>query len=282
MARRPLSFFRDRVIEDRLGSYVYMLRDPRNGKVFYVGKAGGHDGQGNTRPDRHLNETDKALKSRKRLSEKQQIINEIWKKNRDPVLAIVRRQLDSSGIAFEVEAALIEVLQLLKQAEGNKVSGHDSERGLLIGPEIDVVGARPVNPKHEIDDVWLFNISKTVGRGKDPCDAVRGNWAIGMPDSTGFAVGLVRGVSRVVCRIDRWLESEKRRSGRITRKYFKGRQLDIHSEIGGELLYRDFAKITSACGAWQLGRPVCVRFDGRGSADPTYNRPKGLKQKIRL
>ncbi len=289
MAEPPHLFFRRKVIEDFLGSYVYALLDPRSDKnnVFYVGKAGGREGQGNTRPDGHLFETAEALAAGRTLSRKQQTIADLWKEGREPVLAIVRRRLNpenvtSEDVAFEVEAALIEVLQrFCGAADGNKVSGHHEwDRGLLIGEEIEArVAALFVNPSLPIDDVWVFNISRAIGHQRNPDNerlygAVRGDWAIGMPVRSSIAVGLVRGIARVVCSVDRWFETADD-SGRRRRKRFDGTILDEKDEIGRELLHKDFTPVISACRAWLFGQPLRVNFDGKGGATPTYNGPSG-------
>jgi hypothetical protein len=281
VAEPTRTFFRNKVIEDRLGAYVYALIDPRGPNVFYIGKAGGRDGEGNTRPDAHLEGAANAQASGAPMTRKQQIIASLWADGLEPTLAIVRRipsaPLSASSVAFEVEAALIDVLRLFfHAAEGNEDAGQHIARGLLIGSEIEhEVTAAAVNPRAQIEDVWLFNISHALGGVRNPTmaelyKAVRGDWAIGLPPRAGIAVGLVSGISRVVCRVGQWY-AEEEASGRRRRKRFDGEPLNPDEPIAAELLHRDFSRIIAACPSWLRGQALRVDFDGCGAASPTYN-----------
>ena len=44
----------DETTRTTLNSYVYALRDPRDRKVFYIGKAGGNNANGNDRVLHHF------------------------------------------------------------------------------------------------------------------------------------------------------------------------------------------------------------------------------------
>ena len=66
--------------KEKLGKYVYALRDPRDGKIFYVG-------QGiNDRVFEHFNEADNCINSSmpfKQMSSKIIRILDSWNKNED-------------------------------------------------------------------------------------------------------------------------------------------------------------------------------------------------------
>jgi hypothetical protein len=98
-------------LADRLGRYVYMLVDPRDGKPFYVGK--GVSG----RCLEHFAEKSDAAKVAK--------IDEIKAAGFEPLVEIIRHDLGSDREAFAVEAAVIDVLGLTHLT--NEQSGHGAE-----------------------------------------------------------------------------------------------------------------------------------------------------------
>jgi len=283
------TFFRDKVIEDRLGAYVYFLVHPVTKRPFYVGKAGGLDAQGNTRPDAHLSDTLDALHRLRPLSKKEQVIADLWDAGLEPVLAVARRQIESEDTASEVEATLIDVIRhFYDDIEGNKYSGRHFDRGLLIGDGIAArVSAPVVNPTIPIHDVWVFNIINSL-RENSPrqrgimnptndelYNAVRGTWTIGLPPRSGFAVGLVGGIARIVCRVKQWhkLEEKGKTRGLVR---FDGEILDSSDPVGSALLLKDFSKLTGACPSWLRKWALRFSFMGDGQAIPTYNKPAGL------
>jgi hypothetical protein len=121
-----------RRIAEALGNYyVYILTDPRDSQIFYVGKGTGqrysHHGLEaealGSAPDE-----DVAVR-RAKLSR----IREIRTAGLEPGIEIVRRKLDEPT-AFEVEAALIDGL-----GDGltNSVRGHRIERGRMTLAELE-------------------------------------------------------------------------------------------------------------------------------------------------
>lgn len=50
------TFWHEKIDLDKLKGYVYALVDPKESTVFYIGRAGGNEAQGNKRPDAHLKE----------------------------------------------------------------------------------------------------------------------------------------------------------------------------------------------------------------------------------
>lgn len=108
-------------VTERLGPfYVYVLVDPRNDQIFYVGKGTGE------RLLHHGREAD--LARDRSTSAKTDRIQEIRKDGIEPQLDIVRHGL-SEPEALLVEASLIDCLADLT----NKVAGHgtDGSRGTL-------------------------------------------------------------------------------------------------------------------------------------------------------
>lgn len=77
----------DDVVQQRLGRYVYALRDPRDNKVFYVGQ-----GSGNRLFD-HFNEAENKLGARALFSSKTRRIVDIWANEEDVHWHIVAHKL---------------------------------------------------------------------------------------------------------------------------------------------------------------------------------------------
>ena len=96
----------DKAVEEKLGHYVYYLKDPRpSGRgVFYIGKAGGKDG--NSRVYQHKSDASNS----KEQTEKLNIIRKIESSGNDVEHFILRHGLKDENTALEIEAALIDFL----------------------------------------------------------------------------------------------------------------------------------------------------------------------------
>ena len=72
----------DRLVEEKLGSHVYVLTDPTDkttgNQPFYIGKGGGN-GKGNNRIVSHFMDARKSFKTGS-ANPKEQRIHAIWKK----------------------------------------------------------------------------------------------------------------------------------------------------------------------------------------------------------
>lgn len=106
---------------ESLQHYVYFFQDPRDDRIFYVGK-----GKGNRFLER-LKQSDETEWHNKRLDK----IREIEAEGDEVRCFIARHGMDEQT-ALEVEAALIDVLRLIGNDElTNKLRGHSShQRGL--------------------------------------------------------------------------------------------------------------------------------------------------------
>ncbi len=259
------SFWDGRLIEENLGAYVYALIDPRYDEIFYIGLAGGLNDQGNNRPLGHLNEVVEAISKSLPLNAKQTKIKNIWDSKNLVKLAIVRHNLKREE-AIHVEAALIDLLRMAKSTGEltNIVRGHGRDKHSLLDEKncMDFM-ASPVKPSNSIKNVWLFNISKAMERGESPFDATVGDWIIsdkhcqlkeGEPQ---YAIGLSRGISRVVIQISKWMDASEKR------KKIAGDNISL-SEIGVELFEKDFSRIITDVGFWQRGRQIRVDLNSDG------------------
>lgn len=184
---------------EKLGYYVYLLIDPRNGKIFYVGK-----GKGN-RINQHLSGV---LNDETNETEKIKKIREIQNFGLDVEHIVLRHELIEKE-AFEVESAVIDVLG--KDNLTNLVKGHNSEdKGLMKLEDIKI--------KYEAENtvieepVILININKLYQRdmtGKEIYEATRKSWRINIDrvKNIKIAFSIYRGIIREVFLIDKWLSS---------------------------------------------------------------------------
>lgn len=236
-----------------LGYYVYTLSDPRDGKVFYVGR-----GRGN-RVFEHFMETDRLL-SEVGLTRKakHRRIEEIWAEGFDVKWVILRHGIDEST-ASHVEAAAIDALSISQNGIVlNEIAGMGgAEHGLLTEDDVLALGAQPVNPRTAYKSVFVFPVHNTLLEGRDLYTAARGNWSVSeiyrsLPNA--LAVAVANGISREVFRIDSW----ERING--AKYQFSGEK--VHDCA---LLNRNWRAITGAAiGYWQYGNYLIVSFDGRG------------------
>ena len=101
---------------DNLKYYVYKLIDPRDGKVFYIGK-----GKGN-RVFSHINLSLRYESRDEELSDKISLIREIKNDGLDVIAIIHRHGINDEDTAYQVEAALIDEYNNLTNIQG----GHNS------------------------------------------------------------------------------------------------------------------------------------------------------------
>jgi len=181
-------------IVEAIGYYVYLLRDPRDGEIFYIGK-----GVGN-RVFCHLSDSLDAELESDKLGRIREITNAGFHVDHQ----IVRHGLTEKE-SFEVEAALIDVLGL--KGLTNMVQGHKAEdRGLM---NISDVIARYDAPPADIKEpVVLITVNKLFNRGMSAerlYDVTRGKWVMSdRRDKAKYAFAVFRGVIREVYKIEKW------------------------------------------------------------------------------
>lgn len=258
MKNQPWRFTRG--ADEALGFYVYALIDPRDSKVFYVGRGRGDAVRPSDRLFNHFQEALDAEEARVPWSAKRRRISEIWADGLDVRWIVVRRALASEQEASHVEAATIEALKLSQNgATLNAVRGaHVDVHGALDQDGVSGLGALPINPT-EPCRVAVFNVANALAEGRDPYDATRRAWdrpANMQILQVDYAVGLSRGISRGVFSGLNW-HADELLPGRLR---FEANQHDEHP-----LLYRNWTNITEAQGWWRFGNYLIVEFDGQGS-----------------
>ena len=179
---------------EKLDYYVYLLIDPENNQVFYIGK-----GTGN-RIFAHIN----AAIADETPSDKLDKIRSV-RANGLEVKHIIHRHGLTEKEAFEVEAALIDFIGL--SGLTNQVQGYNSDdRGQMSVAEVTAKYEASVIEISE--PVILITVNRYYRRGMSPemlYEITRGNWVIGTRrNKAKYAFAVYKGIVREVYKIERW------------------------------------------------------------------------------
>jgi uncharacterized protein len=182
-------------VVERIGFYVYLLKDPRDGAVFYIGKGAGN------RVFAHARE---ALES-PRATDKLERIREIVATGREVAYEIVRHGLTEKE-AFEVESAVIDVLGLKDLA--NAVEGHHvMKRGRMTVAEI--IAAYRAEPVEITEPTLLVIVNRNFERNISTerlYSITRGDWSLSAKrkDLVRYGVAVYKGLVRAAYRVESW------------------------------------------------------------------------------
>lgn len=185
---------------EKIGYYVYILRDPRDNQIFYVGKGA------NNRVFAHVQDAHSTIIENARLDR----IRDIHAQGQKVDIIIHRHGLTEKE-ALEVESALIDLLGLPNLS--NLVAGHNAyERGKMTTSEVI---AQYDAPAISIDvPAILIIINRLYRRGmsqEELYEATRKYWKIGKRrEKVKYAVTVSRGLIRQVYEIEKWYPSEER------------------------------------------------------------------------
>jgi hypothetical protein len=216
-------------VSEKLGYYVYLLKDPRNKKPFYIGK-----GHGNRVIQHGLS----ALDSKTKETDKIKKIREINSAGKKVVVEILRHSM-SEDQAFAVECSIIDYIGINNLT--NIVSGHGSgDTGSMSLEELQI----KYEAKEAIfsDSVVLININSTFERGmslESLYEATRKHWHVSFDKviRINIACGVYRGVIRCVYQDVKWIKSPLPEKGRC---YFEG--LIADEEILNKYLHKSVVK----------------------------------------
>lgn len=181
-------------VQENIRYYVYLLQDPRDGEVFYVGKGRGNRVFSHASAD--LADSD--------ATEKLDRIRAILNAGLRPHAMLLRFELDERT-ALHVESAAIQLLGL--DSLTNRAHGHHISRGLMsVDVAASIYEAAEAPPIEE--PVLLIRIPRLWDPAMDPCDlyeATRGWWRVGpRRERATYAMAVSRGVVREVFRIKSW------------------------------------------------------------------------------
>jgi hypothetical protein len=178
---------------EALGHYVYLYVDPRDGKVFYIGK-----GKGERCLD-HLYEDDDHPKVKR--------IKEIFAAGLEPRIEMLAHGLRTEKETYNIEAAAIGLLGLANLT--NRVVGKDSLRfgrkGLL-----ELEGYYAAKPVNITDPVILIRINQLYRHGMPTAelyDITRGVWVLSAERASKmkYVFAVYEGVVREVYEPEKWM-----------------------------------------------------------------------------
>jgi hypothetical protein len=193
-------------VVEAIGFYVYLLIDPSDRSIFYIGK-----GTGN-RCFQHCGAARMATADQIDGFPKLARIRAIEARHEQVGIDILRHGM-SEETAFAVEQAAIDLIGSTKLT--NLVAGHGAAAlGRMSVADINAIyGATPVHidPEHRC---ILIRINQLYRRGLDDAElyeATRQWWHVGRwarnlagPDSPEWAMAVYRGVVRAVYKIESW------------------------------------------------------------------------------
>lgn len=195
--RDPLSFLPG--VAEKLGWYVYALRDPRNDTIFYVGKGKGDRVYQHARHAKKVSgETAPQLKL--------QTIRDILDEGREVGVEIVRHRIDTEDLAYEVEAAVIDALRLAGAELTNLAGGHGTSRGWRpLEAIVAEYVAKPVEIEHPVVLIRIANLFEHGMTEEALYRATREWWRM-KPSrhNPNWAFAVYDGIVRAVYRIERW------------------------------------------------------------------------------
>jgi hypothetical protein len=178
---------------EKLGYYVYLYVDPRDGKVFYIGK-----GKGERCLD-HLFEDDDYPKVKR--------IRDIFAAGLEPRIEMLAHGLRTEQEAYNIEAAAIGLLGLENLT--NRVVGKDSLRfGRKRLSELE--GYYAAKPVKITDPVILIRINQLYRHGipaGELYDITRGVWVLSAERASKmkYVFAVYEGVVREVYEPEKWL-----------------------------------------------------------------------------
>lgn len=183
-----ISSFSEKALDALNGFYVYALMDPRNDKIFYVGK-----GIGN-RVFAHELENKKTQVSEKKKLQK---IREIESSGFSVKRLIVNWGLTETE-AFIAEATLINMLNYTSDVTlTNEVSGHHVHECLTTEAFELLHGAIPLEKEDIKHSILVIKINKSYRKNMNAAelyDTIRGFWAASMRSIKARKVEYVFGV----------------------------------------------------------------------------------------
>jgi hypothetical protein len=203
----------DKLTQEKLQYYVYVLVDPRTKQAFYIGK-----GKGNRVFEHVLGAIKESFES-----DKIDTIKAIRKAGHSVQHVIIRHGL-TEDVAFKIESSLIDFTNYLGGKLTNEVLGHGSCKfGLMTAQEIvSTYNAQPLAALHH--KVIIININNSYERAKGGVsiyESTKQAWVIGknrLP-TLEYALAEYRGIIVGVYKIKDWYKVILPGSKRVRRGF---------------------------------------------------------------
>jgi uncharacterized protein len=201
------------LVIEKLGYYVYGLKDPRNNKFFYIGKG---------IRNRAFSHIEEAFRGRGKKIDKISTIQSIISDGYELEPIIIRHGLDEDT-AYEVESALIDCFGLENLA--NIQAGHkSSDRGIMSATDVQL----KYNPKKlRVDhNTKILLVCINGSYKKDMSEEelykiTRGNWKCAMDrvKQCNYVFGVYHGLVKTVYIPERWYNIQ---DTKCMKRYFEG------------------------------------------------------------
>ena len=193
--------------EEALKYYVYLLVDPRDNKIFYVGKGKG---------DRVFNHLHCALTTSDE-NDKLNTIREINKAGLQVKHYIVRHGMEKENEAFLVESVLIDLLTFRDFASVANISNiqaghHQFDRGIKTAEELEAIyNGGILKESNFVDPVLVININGTYNikseRHPNIYESTRKSWRLSKTriQKVEYVLSEYRGIVRAIFKPEKWL-----------------------------------------------------------------------------
>jgi hypothetical protein len=195
------------IVEEKIEWYVYALVDPRDGRLFYIGKGKG------SRVFAHAADAIAGDSETEKLG----LIREISREGNKVETLILRHGISNEKQAYLVESVLIDFCSMLvdrgtdfRTGLTNIVAGHNSEIfGVMSTSDVIALYEAPKAPKI-IEKGILFRIPRLwtpAMPDHELFEATHGWWILGKRRKEAkYAFAVSKGVIRGVYRIGSWRE----------------------------------------------------------------------------
>ena len=180
---------------EKIGYYVYVLKDPRNSEIFYIGK-----GKGN----RVFQHVACALETEDD-SDKLNLIREILNEGKNVEYYILRHGLATEKDALEIESACIDLIGLDNLT--NEIKGHNSwESGMKTADEIvQHYDAKAITITEPTIIININKLYKRFMKDNELYNTTRSSWKLGSKKNEAkYVIAAYRGLVREVYRINSW------------------------------------------------------------------------------
>ncbi len=211
MKNNAINGFSQKSMEALGGYYVYALIDPRDDKVFYIGKGTG---------DRVFHHEKENAKHQGLEKEKLKKIQDISNSGNQVKRLILHWGLTEQE-AFVAEASLINMLNYIPGTTlTNIVAGHHIHSAITVEDFEHQYGAMPLEPdeiKHSIMIIKINKLYKTCKTDDELYNAVRGVWVASLKQindvrNVKYVFGVYNNLIVAVYQPDEWHKVSENRN----------------------------------------------------------------------
>jgi len=221
-------------ILNEMKHYVYILSDPSDNEIFYVGK-----GKGN-RVFSHLKDQTDNPKTRK--------IKEIRSKGLEPKIEFLVHGVKDDHTVRKIEAAIIDLIG--KNKLTNKAGGYESS--YFGRMNVDQIRSKYASDEANItENVLLLRLTKTFRYNMDPMDLydyTRGIWSLDKArrEKVTHAFAVYDGIIQETYNVLQWFEGGTTYTNRVDKEEWKKQERwefigSISEEMRKKYLYKSVA-----------------------------------------